>query len=167
MASYDDRTLSKLLDGDLPSDQLQEILSGQKDPGRFEQVRRLLQSRVDWDAEILLPIEDNLYVVATGGDRVVKCECGHEFGDYRENWKHGARVRVRDTDDELEELYPKDMTADPEWTELREYFCPDCYTLLDVEGVPPGYPPVFNFLPDIDAFYNEWLDRPVPGENDG
>ncbi|GAI41952.1 unnamed protein product, partial [marine sediment metagenome] len=34
--------------------------------------------------------------------------------------------------------------------------------LLDTEAVPPGYPTIFNFLPDIDAFYKEWLGRRAP-----
>ncbi|MBY9015712.1 MAG: acetone carboxylase subunit gamma, partial [Candidatus Lokiarchaeota archaeon] len=46
--------------------------------------------------------------------------------------------------------------------ELREFFCPNCFTLLDVEAVPPGYPIIFNFLPDIDAFYEKWLGRKPP-----
>ena len=37
-----------------------------------------------------------------------------------------------------------------------------CFTLLDVESVPPGYPTIFNFLPDIDTFYENWLERKAP-----
>jgi acetone carboxylase gamma subunit len=33
---------------------------------------------------------------------------------------------------------------------LREFYCPSCATLLDVENVPQGYPFVFNFLPYFD-----------------
>ncbi|MHA1329265.1 MAG: acetone carboxylase subunit gamma [Promethearchaeota archaeon] len=54
------------------------------------------------------------------------------------------------------------MGSDPEWMELREYYCPGCFTLLDTESVPPGYPVIFNFLPDIDAFYEKWLGRKAP-----
>jgi acetone carboxylase gamma subunit len=35
-------------------------------------------------------------------------------------------------------------------------------TQLEVEAVPPGYPVVFDFLPDIDTFYEKWLGKPVP-----
>jgi len=45
--------------------------------------------------------------------------------------------------------------------ELREYFCPGCKSQLDVEAVPPGYPIVFNFLPDLEAFYADWLGEPL------
>ena len=54
------------------------------------------------------------------------------------------------------------MHCDPEWMELREYFCPACWCLLEVEAVPPGYPVVFDFLPDLETFYREWLDREIP-----
>ncbi|MHA1534144.1 MAG: acetone carboxylase subunit gamma [Promethearchaeota archaeon] len=78
------------------------------------------------------------------------------------NWKLKCRIRVRDTFESIEKLYPKMMGSDPEWEELREFFCPKCFTLLDVEAVPPGYPVIFNFLPDIDAFYEKWLGRNPP-----
>jgi len=84
------------------------------------------------------------------------------FGDYQINWKLKCRIRVRDTFESIEKLYPKMMGSDPEWEVLREFFCPNCFTLLDVEAVPPGYPIIFNFLPDIDAFYEKWLGRNPP-----
>lgn len=71
-------------------------------------------------------------------------------------------MRVRDTEEAIGELYLHHMGSDPDWEELREYFCPACFTLLDVEAVPPGYPTIFNFLPDIDAFYEKWLGRSAP-----
>ena len=54
------------------------------------------------------------------------------------------------------------MAGDPEWNHLREYFCPGCKTLLEVEAVPPGYPVIHDFLPDLEGFYGEWLGREVP-----
>ena len=69
---------------------------------------------------------------------------------------------MRDTDDSLEELYPPMMHCDPEWMELREFFCPGCSSLLEVEAVPPGYPLLFDFQPDLETFYREWLGRELP-----
>jgi acetone carboxylase gamma subunit len=46
--------------------------------------------------------------------------------------------------------------------QLREYYDPLSGTLLEVEVVPPGYPIVHDFKPDIDTFYRDWLGRPVP-----
>lgn len=162
MSKYDKKTLERMLDGELAWEELKPIIAGRKDPDRFEKIMEILQERVPWKEKILLPLHEHLYVVAKEGKRIVKCDCGYEFGDYKENWKTKCRVRVRDKAEEIEELYPKYMGSDPEWMELREYFCPGCLALLDVESVPPGYPTVFSFLPDIDTFYEKWLGRPPP-----
>ena len=37
--------------------------------------------------------------------------------------------------------------------ELREYYCPGCLRQLEVEALPPGYPVVHEFLPDVEGFY--------------
>ena len=156
MVKYDKNTLERLING------LRPIISGRKDPLRFDDIMEILQEKVPWKEKILLPLHEHLYVVAKNGERIVKCDCGHEFGDYRENWKLKCRINVRDTRESINELYPEYMGCDPNWEELREYFCPGCFTLLDVEAVPPGYPPVFNFLPNIDAFYEKWLGKKAP-----
>ena len=49
---------------------------------------------------------------------------------------------------------------------MREYYCPGCGVQLEVETLPVGYPAVFEFLPDIDAFYRDWLDRPLESEKE-
>ncbi len=162
MVQYDKKTLERMIDGKLSWDELKPIISGRKDPNRFDMIIQILQERVPWSEKIILPLHEHLYIVAKDGQRIVKCDCGHEFGDYRENWKIKCRVRVRDTVEEIEEIYPRHMGSDPEWIELREYFCPGCFTLLDVEAVPPGYPTIFNFLPDIDVFYEKWLGKKAP-----
>ncbi|MFX1322725.1 MAG: acetone carboxylase subunit gamma [Promethearchaeota archaeon] len=162
MVKYDKKTLERLIDGDLTWIELKPIISGRKDPTRFDMILEILQEKVPWKEKIILPLHEHLYIVAKSNQRIVKCDCGHEFGDYRTNWKTKCRVRVRDTTEEIDELYPKYMGSDPEWEELREYYCPGCYTLLDVEAVPPGYPTIFNFLPEIDIFYEKWLGRKAP-----
>ncbi|MHA1208454.1 MAG: acetone carboxylase subunit gamma [Candidatus Freyarchaeota archaeon] len=162
MSKYDKRTLERLIDGELTWEELKPIIAGRKDPDRFDRLLEILQERVPWKEKILLPLHEHLYVVAKEGERIVKCDCGYEFGDYRENWKTKCRVRVRDTAEEIEELYPKYMGCHPDWMEIREYYCPGCFALLEVETVPPGYPSVFNFLPDIDTFYEKWLGGAPP-----
>jgi len=62
----------------------------------------------------------------------------------------------------LREIYPEMMSGDARWNHLREYFCPGCKTLLEVEAVPPGYPVVHDFLPDLEGFYRDWLGRELP-----
>jgi acetone carboxylase gamma subunit len=162
MVKYDKKTLERLIGGDLTWNELKPIISGRKDPDRFDKTLEILQEKVEWKEKIILPLHEHLYIVAKNDQRIVKCDCGHEFGDYKKNWKIKCRVRVRDTKEEIDELYPKYMGSDPEWEELREYYCPNCYTLLDVEAVPPGYPTIFNFLPEIDTFYEKWLGRKAP-----
>ena len=162
MAKYDKKTIERLIKGDLTWNELKPIISGRKDTDRFEKVLEILQENVTWKEKIILPLHEHLYIVSKNGQRIVKCDCGYEFGDYRENWKTKCRVRVRDTLEEIGELYPNYMGCDPDWEEIREYSCPGCFTLLDVEAVPPGYPTIFNFLPDIDTFYEKWLGRKAP-----
>jgi acetone carboxylase gamma subunit len=159
----DQATLADLVDERLPRGHVRAIQSGFKDPDRFDKYVALLQGRVDWDDPIVLPFGEHLYVVAKpGGAHVVKCDCGHEFCDHTENWKLDALIAVRDSDEALREIYPAKMHGDPDWNHLREYFCPGCRTLLEVEAVPPGYPVVHDFVPDLEGFYEEWLGRELP-----
>lgn len=160
--NLDRSTLADMLDGRLPWSQLKEILSGTKDRNRFDLYLEILQSRTSFPERILLPLAEHLYVVAKRGARVVKCDCGHEFGPLEENWKHHCRILVRDSEELLEEIYDRWHRCDPSWMELREYYCPGCWTLLEVEAVPPGYPVLFDFRPDIDAFYRDFLGREAP-----
>ncbi|MDN4594616.1 acetone carboxylase subunit gamma [Polycladomyces subterraneus] len=160
---YDRRTIEELIDGTISFPKLKEMLSSFKDPGRFDTYVSILQERVPWDDKILLPYGEHLYVVLKkDGSRVIKCDCGHEFGDYRQNWKLNALVYVRDDEQKMTELYPKLLAPDPQWQVIREYYCPTCATQLEVEAVTPWYPVIHDYEPDIDAFYEQWLGRPVP-----
>lgn len=162
MPSYDKTTIRDLIDGELPWPSTKTIMSSYKDDDRFETYRAILQERVGWPEEILLPLGEHLYIVQAENGRVVKCDCGHEFGDYRENWKFNALIRVRGDRESVEEIYPGRYACDPEWMEIREFVCPGCSTLLEVEAAPPGFPMVFDFLPDLETFYRDWLKRPLP-----
>lgn len=162
MVTYDKQTLEDLIDGKLPFSKLLEMMRAFKDPDRFEKYLAILQERVAWDDKILLPYGLHLYIVQkSDGTRCMKCDCGYEFGDYRQNWKLGALIYVRDSEEKLNEIYPKLMHSDPSWMVLREYYCPGCLTQLDVEAVPPGYPIISEFEPDIEAFYSKWLGKPL------
>ena len=54
------------------------------------------------------------------------------------------------------------MAPDPAWQVYREYCCPDCGVLLDVEAPTPWYPVLHDFEPDIPTFYRDWLGLAVP-----
>ncbi|MBS1676536.1 MAG: hydantoinase B/oxoprolinase family protein [Actinobacteria bacterium] len=154
-------TLAALIDGELPSSQVRQIQSGHKDADRFDTYLALLQERWPFPEDrVLLPFGLHLQLVELpDGRRVVKSDSGHVFGDYRENWKRGARVRVRRDHAAMLDIYPEKMHPDAAWNEIREYYDPVDMTLLDVESVPPGYPTVHDFLPDLEVFYRDWLGR--------
>lgn len=162
MPSYPTDVVADLIDGRLPWEQTKRIMSDYKDADRFDKYVEVLQSRVRWTEPILLPIGEHLNIVQKVTERVVKCDCGHEFGPYTENWKLSALIFVRNTEELIEELYPGPKACDPNLQEIREFICPGCGTLLEVEAVPPGYPVTFDFLPDLEGFYEKVLGRPLP-----
>jgi len=157
-------TLEALLDERLSRREVKDIQSGYKDPDRFEKWIAILQDRVEWDDPIVLPLGEALYVVRrrSDGELVIRSEAGYDFCRYDENWKMHAVVFVRNDEETLGEIYPKMAHCDPEWMELREFYCPKSGRQLEVEAVTPGYPVVHDFLPDIEGFYSGWLGREVP-----
>lgn len=159
--------IAQLVEGQIDDDNVTRLLRlPRKDLDRFVKYVAVLQSRVAWPDQILLRLGDKLYVVRNAANaRVVKCECGHEFGDYRRNWKLGCRIRTRRTLAEMRQVYdPLPACPEPGWQEIREFFCPDCATQHAVEVVAPGYPIVFEMLPDLDKFYRDYLGTPLPDE---
>jgi len=161
MTSYPKETLKELIEGKLDWPQTFNIITQDKDEDRFEKYIEILQEKLGWSEKILLKLTEHLYVVEKDGQRIVKCDCGQEFGDYRVNWKLNSLIHVRETKEELEELWPGDGKPDPKHASIREYFCPGCAALLQVECVPVGYPIIFDFLPDLDTFYGDWLGKPL------
>jgi acetone carboxylase gamma subunit len=163
---YDSDEIERLIDGELPWPRVQEIMKDAKDTGRFATWIAILQRRVPWPERILLPLTPSLFIVQKGPERIVKCRCGHELGDYRVNWKLAALIHVRETPEALREVYRGSEQPDPAWVQVREYYCPGCGAQLEVEAVPRGCPPDFELLPDLDTFYREWLGRPLPDEQE-
>jgi acetone carboxylase, gamma subunit len=161
--TYDKGTIADLIDGKLPWSDLKTMMSSYKDPDRFTQYVEVLQERVPWNERILLPLGPHLFIVRKAdGSIVTKSTSGFEFGDYRKNWKLEARIFVRKTNEDYRQIYTEMTHADPEWMELREFYDPLDGTLLDVEVVPPCYPLIHSFEPDLEAFYTQWLGRPIP-----
>lgn len=163
-SSWPKEMIRDLIEGRLDSETLKLVQTRPKDEDRFRKVLEVEQDRMPWKEKIILPLQEHLYVVLKGKERVVKCSCGHEFGDYRENWKLSALVYERDPQDG--EIFRGPQGADPGWMILREFYCPGCATQLDVECVCPGHPIVFNQQPDIDGYYDlhPELKRKVFGE---
>jgi len=166
VSEYDISEIEKLIDGRLPWSRVQDIMKDAKDTDRFDKWIEICQKRVSWTDRILLPIGLNLFIVQGKDARIVKCRCGHEFGDYRSNWKLESLINVRDSEEALQEVYHGSEKPDPTWVQIREYYCPGCGSQLEVEAVPRGCPPDFEFLPDLDTFYRDWLGRPLPDEQE-
>jgi acetone carboxylase gamma subunit len=164
--SYSTDMIRDLIDAKLPWEMTKRIISGAKDSDRFDKYVEILQERVKFAERILLPLTEHLYIVEKGDERVVKCDCGYEYGDYRENWKLKALIDVLETEEELDRIYPGFLKPDPEICEIRRYYCPGCGTQLEVESVPRGHPMIFDFLPDIDTFYRDWLGKPLSTEKE-
>lgn len=151
------QTLADLIDGKLPWNIVHQIMAGPKDANRLLTYLQILQERVSWYEKILLPLTEHLYIVQKDKERIVKCDCGQEFGSYSQTWKLNALIYVRDTEEKLEEIYRGPRKPDPNKSEIREFYCPRCGTLLEVDAVPPGYPILLNFLPDLETLYKDWL----------
>jgi acetone carboxylase gamma subunit len=159
--------LKLLVEGKLPWEDVKKMIRlHPKDADRFWKYLEVLQEKVPWKEKILLRISDHLYIVAKqGGGRVVKCDCGQEFGDYRVNWKLSCRVYVRKTRQEMAEVVTiEEAVPNSDLVEMREFYCPGCFALLGVEVVPAGYPVIFEMLPDLDTFYRDWLGKGLPDE---
>ena len=75
--------------------------------------------------------------------------CSGELGDAHENYK--SFLLVHEVSAEV--VYPPwiGFRPSPDFTTIREYACPHCGVLMDVEYAPPGYPPLHDFQPDVDA----------------
>jgi acetone carboxylase, gamma subunit len=162
MPTYDKEELEALIDGKLPWTRVQEIIQAAKDTDRLEKLIEIYQQRVNFSEPIVLPLTLALFIVRKGRDYAIKCRCGYEFGDFRVNWKLYSHIYVRDTQETLDEVYPGLQSLDPSLVQIREYYCPGCFTQLEVESLPRGVPPEFELLPDLDTLYTDWLNKPLP-----
>lgn len=144
-------------------EELLHLMRSPKDPTRFDETITAHQSLVPWTEQILLPLAENLYIVAKDGKAIVKTAAGAELGPWDGNWKMNCHVIVRRTREDFLEIYPEEhLTIDPDLIEIREFVCPISGTLLDVDAVPPGFPVEVDFTPDLATFYHEWLGRELP-----
>ena len=140
-----------------------KLMREPKSASRFDEMIEAVQEMVDWDEKILLPLGENLFVVAKNGKAIIKTRAGAELCAWNENWKMKCRLIVRRTKADLKKVFPEEhLSIDPSLVELREWICPKSGMLLDVDCVPPTYPVEIDFTPDLKAFYNDWLGRRLP-----
>jgi acetone carboxylase gamma subunit len=156
-------TLGDLLDEKLSRRAVKDIQSSIKDPDRFEKWLELLQERVDYEDRIVLPYGEGMNIVrrASDGELVIRTDAGADLCRWDQNWKMHVPMFVRDSDELYREIYPKLGHPEGDWQELREYYCPVSGRLLETEAVPPGYPVMHEYLPDIEGFYKGWLGREI------
>jgi N-methylhydantoinase B len=157
-------TLADMLDEKLSRRTVKDIQSGIKDGDRFDKWVAVLQERVPYTDEIVLPFGEALNIVrrASDGELVIRTDGGADLCGWKENWKMHAVMYVRDTVEAYREIYAEFGHPQPEWMELREFYCPVTGRLLETEAVPPGYPIVHEYLPNLEGFYEGWLGRPMP-----
>ncbi len=73
-------------------------------------------------------------------NKKIKClKCGHIFCDATENYKlHALHAEVPGKD------IGKHFVQDPIFVVYHEYYCPGCTTMLDVDVLPSGEPPLWD-----------------------
>lgn len=164
MSTYSQEQIKNMVDGRLDWDTTLRMLSMPKDNERFAMYVKALQEKTGLKDQIVLPLGPHLYIVSEEKTHnwVIKCDCGHTYCNHDENWKMHALVYVRDNQDAMNEVYPELMSPDTQWQVYREYYCPDCGCMHDVEAPTPWYPILHDFQPDIEGFYQEWVNLPLP-----
>ena len=70
---------------------------------------------------------------------------------------------MRNDREALREIYPSNDIPDPAWMEIREFICPECGTLHEVEACPPGYPILLDFEPDLEELLSRLAERTAGG----
>jgi|SRR5271154_1608358 acetone carboxylase, gamma subunit len=90
--------------------------------------------------------------------------CHHEIGSARRPYKEGLLVSARDPREIHapilnSEWYEFTFAPDPKWVQILEYYCPECGTMVEVEYLPPGHPPLNDMEFDLDALKAQWKDR--------
>lgn len=90
--------------------------------------------------------------------------CHHDIGNARANYKEGLLVHDRNPQEIHKPLldprrYKNTFAPNPKWCALLEYYCPGCGTLVEVEYLVPGHPPVHDIELDIDALKLQWATR--------
>ena len=77
----------------------------------------------------------------------IRClKCGHILCDASENYKLHVPAAER-TPTEI----PGRRPINPEFAVYYEYYCPGCYTMLDVESQPKGSSPIYSIQIDVQA----------------
>jgi N-methylhydantoinase B len=94
-------------------------------------------------------INDYLTIVGSGRDAGIQCRCGHRIGPASENYKSHVLLHEGPVQNAGPFVDPNRVGGDR--FVCREFFCPACVTLLDVEIAQRGEP----FVWDVRLEVNE------------
>jgi acetone carboxylase gamma subunit len=83
-------------------------------------------------------INESLRIEGSGTDAAIHCRCGHRLGPASENYKLHALMREGPVQNAGPWVDPHGLGGDR--FVCREFFCPGCATLLDVEIAQRGEP---------------------------
>lgn len=91
-------------------------------------------------------------------------KCNHTIAPARSNYKEGLLVYARDPREIHRpildpDLYEYTFAPDPTWVQIVEYYCPECATMVEVDYLPPGHPPLHDMEFDIDALKERYLGK--------
>lgn len=83
-------------------------------------------------------LNEQLTVVGSGPDAVIRCRCGHDVGPANENYKRHLLMRESPVQAAGPWVDPFHLGGDR--FVCREFFCPNCVLLLDVETAQRNEP---------------------------
>ena len=92
-------------------------------------------------------INETLRVVGSGAGAAIHCRCGYRLGPAAENYKLHVLVREGPVQNAGPWVDPQGIGGDS--FVCREFFCPDCATLLDVEIAQRGEPILWDVRLDV------------------
>jgi acetone carboxylase gamma subunit len=92
-------------------------------------------------------LNDYLSLEERDGQRVIQCHCGHVIGPASENYK--LHVVCHNAPLQKAGRYVNPFNIGENRFTLREYVCPKCLTLLDVEVSLKEEPPRWDLQPAV------------------
>jgi acetone carboxylase gamma subunit len=92
-------------------------------------------------------INEYLEVVGSGDDATIRCRCGQDLCPAGENYKLHALLREGPVQAAGPWVDPQRVGGDA--FVCREFFCPACLTLLDVETAQPHEPILWDVRVEI------------------
>jgi N-methylhydantoinase B len=93
-------------------------------------------------------INQTLRVVGSGAEAAIVCRCGHRLGPAAENYKLHALAREGPVQNAGPWVDPHGLGGGR--FVCREFFCPGCGTLLDVEIAQRGEPILWDVRLGVD-----------------